>query len=146
MRKRLVNIFIAVVAFASGTIYGFREGMYNYYHLEVMPRAVIGAIYHKQLEQGDFERAQGYYDILVDEAMDSYIWYEENGNTVLSSIFLHEFINSREEYLAKLVEFRKRVLATDMSHFLEVEAKTDYVSRAVKRKALMPSKDNDAKP
>jgi hypothetical protein len=145
-KKYLVNIFVAVSAFAGGAIYGFREGMNNYYHLDAMPEAAIGTIYYKQLGEGDFKKAQGYYDMQVDREIDGYIWYQENGNPVLSNIFLREHINGMEEYLAKLIKFRKQVPAADIGRFLEGDAKTDYVSRAGKRDALLSSQNFDAKP
>jgi hypothetical protein len=142
----LTNSVIAIFAFACGTIYGFREGINNYYNLNSLPEAVIGVAYFKQLENGDFKRAQGFYELKVDVALDSYIWYEENGNSLLSNIFLPELITGREESLKKLVEFRKNVPENDFSKFLEGEVKEKYLSMASKRNALIVSKGDAAKP
>ena len=141
MIKKYIIVFLAVIAsFAGGSMYGFQEGINNYRHLEILPVAVIGTVYHKQLEAGDVERAQGYYNMQVDQAVDGYFWYEESGNSLLSGIFLLEHLESRESYLARLIEFRKQVPASDIRKFLKGELKNNYISDIEKRKSLLSSK------
>jgi hypothetical protein len=142
----LINLVIAIFAFVCGTIYGFREGITNYYSLNSLTEAVIGVEYFKQLENGDFKRAQGFYELKVDWALDSYIWYEENGNSLLSNIFLPELITDREKCLKKLVEFRKSFPERDISKLLDGEVKEKYLSMASQRKSLLVSKIDAAKP
>ena len=127
-------------------MYGFREGINNYYNLEALPVAVIGTTYYKQLEAGDTERAKGFYNLQVDFAIDGYIWYDEHGNSWLSNIFLQEHLNSKEDYIQRLVNFRTKVPSGDVRERLEGEIKENYILKADKRNALLSHKAIKSQP
>lgn len=94
------------------------------------PNAVIGTIYYKQLEEGKSDLAQGWFDINVDVALDSYMWFDEHGNWILSRIFIPELLETREEDINRLVEFRMQVPPKQFSdQFYENSIKAGFLGK-----------------
>lgn len=131
---RIVLYFVLVaVSFIGGTFFGFWGGINNYYRLDSLARAVIDTRMYKNLEEGELENPKGLYSWNIDQAIDNYIWYEENSMPILPNIYLAELVESKDDYVGRLVVFRREIPSKDVRHFLEGDVKEFYIETANQR-------------
>jgi len=140
--KRLVSyLFISLLFFFLGSVYGFRSGMENYYHLNKLPTALIDSGFYKKIGVGDTETYKAWINDNVDLAFDSYQWYEAHGSRFFSNILLNDYVDSRESYLIRLIDFRKAVPASkNISSMLSEESRVFYLDSVKKRNSFLLSR------
>ena len=124
---------LIAASFVGGLFLGFWEGINQYYRLESLPSAVIDTGMYRQLSEGKLENPKSFYQLKIDQAIDNYIWLENNSILILPFVFLKEHIEDKEDYIDRLVVFRRQFPNDDISHLLEGEAKDIYVSSLAKR-------------
>ena len=105
----LLLTLTAIISGVTGTLWGYWRGINDSSDLSIMSEAVIGTVYYKQIEAGSTVNAQGWFDMKVDFAIDSYIRYDEDGSALLARLFLPELLETRDEYLDRVIEFREKV-------------------------------------
>lgn len=132
MRIALYFVLVAV-SFIGGTFFGFWGGINNYYRLDSLAGAVIDTAMYKNLEEGKLESPKGLYSMNIDQAIDNYIWYEENSMPILPSVYLADFVESKDDYIGRLVIFRREIPSKDVRHLLEGDVKESYIEAANQR-------------
>jgi len=83
MKIILITFTLIIASFIGGSMYGFNQGVSNYYRLDSIPAAVIYSKQYNQLNNGKTSLVQGFQSLQIDTAIDNYIWYKSNGNTLL---------------------------------------------------------------
>ncbi len=136
MKTTLIATLI-VASFIGGTFFGFWQGINNYYRLESLPLAVLDTGMYKQIDKGKLEHVKSHYQFNIGQAIDNYIWYEENSMPVLPSVFLKEHLEEKEDYINRLVTFRRENPDEDIRHLLEGEDREFYVNNLNKRSAFI---------
>ena len=131
--KTSLCIFLVVASFVGGTFFGFQKGIDNYYRLESLPRALIDTGMYKKIEAGKLDAVKNLYQFNIEQAIDNYIWYEENAFPILPNILLKEHVNEKERYINQLIIFHSSVPNKDISHLLEGDIKDFYVDAYNKR-------------
>lgn len=86
-----LSITLVFASFGGGTYFGFNTGVRHYYHLENVLSSNIDVLMSHDLRGGnekDPEHIDWEYEMSINSALDSYIWYQESGNHIFAKIFL----------------------------------------------------------
>ena len=98
-------LFVSILAaFSVGVHYGTKTGVKNFYHLEKVLSTNIDVLRARDLKGGsekELKHIYWEYETAINEALDSYNWYQRSGNKWFSKLFL----SSHLEHLEKSVEF-----------------------------------------
>ena len=143
MKKHLFGyLTVALISAALGVAYGFNSGVENFYHLEMLPATLVTSSNYRNIAKGDDSEYSEWVRYDSETALDSYLWYEENGNDILSNLFLRDHVNSREKYVEMLIDHIKLAPAPlDLSGVLDdPEAKEHYIDTIVKRNEFLLSR------
>ncbi len=129
MKTFVITFMLIVASFIGGSMYGFNQGISNYYRLDSIPVAVIYSKQYNQLNNGQASLVQGFQSLQIDTAIDNYIWYKINGNTLLSNYYLSDHTENIDSYINDLIVFRKSTPSEDVSNLLDGENKTNYLKK-----------------
>ncbi|MFT7561879.1 MAG: hypothetical protein ACI93R_003811 [Flavobacteriales bacterium] len=143
MKKHILGYSVIVfISAALGIGYGFNSGIENYYHLERLPATLVVSSNYRHVANGDSTAHLEWIRGDTETALDSYLWYEENGNRFLSNIFLEEYLDSREKYVNELIEYVKLTPAPrNLSEILhDDEARERYMDGVKKRNTFLLSR------
>jgi len=137
----VIPLVVGILSFCAGILYGFDSGIKNYAALESILTGHISTGYAKKLtspNEDNIDATKGYLEFQIDNGLDSYIWYKESGNKLLSKISLSEHLEQYEVSVIQLAKYRANNPETDISKFLEKEsAIKSYKETLHKRKSLI---------
>jgi len=99
-----LSVILVLVVFGSGVFYGFHAGVNNFYHLEKVLASNIDVLRSRDLKGGsekELKHIYWEYEMSINEAIDSYNWYQSSGDHLFSKVFL----SSHLEHLEKSIEY-----------------------------------------
>ncbi len=105
-RLILTALLAALGGLCGGLLWGFWLGVQNTGSLAALPTIVLDTRLAGHIEAGRTSLYRSHLDTMINSGIKSYIWYEESGNHLLSSLFLEEFVDHKEDYIDELVQFR----------------------------------------
>lgn len=148
MKIKIVSSYLLVlsIGLVAGTGYGFKQGMENFYALEsvlvgYMSTGQASRLHNPTNENIDL--VQDYFDFLIDNGLASYIRYEEQGNHILSNIFLKEHLGYINKSLTGMSDYRKSHPMKNLQDvFDNPEDKEEYLVLFEKQSALINSYSN----
>lgn len=129
MKTYIIAFLLVVSSFIGGSMYGFNQGVNNYYRIESIPTAVLHLSQYKNLENNKVSHVQNYQSLHIDMAIDNYLWYKNDGNHLLSNYYLAEHVSNIDDYIDTLISFRKVVPSDDISNLLDGEDKKEYLQK-----------------
>lgn len=105
-----ISITLALAAFGGGAYFGFNTGVQHYDHLENVLSSNIDVLRSNDLRGGsekELKHIYWEYEMSINSAIDSYIWYQESGNHAFAKIFLSGHLKHLEKTIANIAKYRK---------------------------------------
>jgi hypothetical protein len=132
-KSYIVAILLVGTSFLGGTVYGFKSGWEAAINVEIVAEAALSTTMHKILMTGDIPPVESLFNHRIDYGIDSYLWLQENENSILNRLFLFHSSSQNEAYMNRIAEFRKTVPAGDSGELLAGEIQREYMLKLEKR-------------
>lgn len=107
--KLAFGIVILTVVFSLGVGFGFKQGSRNALSLEGVALGNILTAQAKRLHSGtdeDIKNIESLMTFYIDFGIDSFNWYETNGNHFLSELFMEGHTDLLEKGIRELSKYR----------------------------------------
>jgi hypothetical protein len=101
----------AIFTFGGGVFYGSKVGIDNFYHLDNVLSTNIDVLRAKDLKGGsekELKHIYWEYEMSINQAIDSYNWYQDSGNHLFSKLFLSSHLEHLEKSIKNIARYRSK--------------------------------------